>query len=137
MSVKFKAMERVNPRDLTLPRKFYASLKSGDDVSFEELSDLISKVSNLNYGQVLGALGSFIEIIEIQLKHGRPVRLNTLGTFYLTLTSNGTDTKEELSADDIKKARIRFRPGKRLQKTIRNLEYEKVNDGTNGNGQAA
>lgn len=53
MSVKFKTVERVNPRDLTLPRKFYASLKSGDDVSFEELADLISKVSNLNYGQVL------------------------------------------------------------------------------------
>lgn len=137
MSVKFKAMERVNPRDLTLPRKFYALLKSGDDVSFEELADLISKVSNLNYGQVLGALGTLIEIIEIQLKHGRPVRLNTLGTFYLTLTSNGVDAEEELSSDDIKKAKIRFRPGKRLQKMIRNLEYEKVNDGTNGNGPAA
>ena len=88
MSVKFKAVERVDPRDLTLPRKFYASLKSGDDVSFEDLAYLISKVSNLNYGQVLGALGSLIEIIELQLRHGRPVRLNTLGTFYLTLTSN-------------------------------------------------
>lgn len=78
-----------------------------------------------------------IEIIELQLKHGQPVRLNTLGTFYLTLTSNGKDTEEELSSDDIKKARIRFRPGKRLQKMIRNLEFEKVSNGANDNGQAA
>ena len=137
MSVKFKAVERVNPRDLTLPNKFYAGLKSGDDVSFEELADLISKVSNLNYGEVLGALGSLIEIIEIQIKHGRPVRLNTLGTFYLTLNSEGADTSEDLTSDYIKGSRIRFRPGKRLKKTIRNLEYVKVSNEVNGNGQVS
>ena len=136
MSVKFKAVERVNPRDVTLPKKFYAKLKSGDDVSFEELADLISKVSNLNYGEVLGMLGTLIEIIEIQLKHGRPVRLNTLGTFYLTLRSAGFDTDEELTADGIKKANIRFRPGKRLKKMIQTLDYMKVN-GENGHNPAA
>ena len=136
MSVKFKAVERVNPRDVTLPKKIYAKLKSGDDVSFEELADLISKVSNLNYGEVLGMLGTLIEIIEIQLKHGRPVRLNTLGTFYLTLRSAGFDTDEELTADGIKKANIRFRPGKRLKKMIQTLDYMKVN-GENGHNPAA
>lgn len=136
MSVKFKSVERVNPRDLTLPKKFYAKLKTGEDVSFEELADLISKVSNLNYGEVMGAMGTLIEIIEMQLRHGRPVRLNTLGTFYLTLHSAGFDTDEELSSDGIKKANIRFRPGKRLKKMIQTLDYVKVND-ENGNGQAA
>ena len=132
MSVKFKAVERVNPRDLTLPKKFYAKLKTGDNVSFEELADLISKVSNLNYSQVLGALGTLIEIIEMQLRHGRPVRLNTLGTFYLTLHSQGFDLEEELTSDGIKTANIRFRPGKRLKRMIRTLDFVKVN-GENGN----
>ena len=136
MSVKFKAVERVNPRDLTLPKKFYAKLKSGDDVSFEELAEEISKVSSLNYGEVMGALGTFIVFIEIQLSHGRPVRLSTLGTFYLSLNSEGVDTEEELTSEAIKKAHIRFRPGKRLKKLTRNLDYVKVSE-TNGNGQAA
>lgn len=137
MSVKFKAVERVNPRDVTLPKKFYAGLKSGDDVSFEELADLISKVSNLNYGDVLGALGTLIEVIDLQLKHGRAVRLNTLGTFYLTLSSDGAESAEELTSDFIKTSRIRFRPGNRLKKTINNLEFEKVKSELKGNGQAA
>ena len=136
MSVNFKAVERVNPRDLTLPKKFYAKLKSGDDVSFEELAEEISKVSSLNYGEVMGALGTLIVFIEIQLRHGRPVRLSTLGTFYLSLNSEGVDTEEELTSDAIKKAHIRFRPGKRLKKLARNLDYVKVSE-TNGNGQAA
>jgi predicted histone-like DNA-binding protein len=134
MAVMFKAVERVNPRDLTLPKKFYAKLKRGDDVSFEELADLISKVSNLNYGEVMGALGTLIEIIEMQLRHGRPVRLSTLGTFFLTLNSEGFDNDEELTSDGIKTANIRFRPGKRLKKMIKTLDFVKV---TNGNGVTA
>lgn len=93
-------------------------------------------MSILNYGEMLGALGTLIEIIDIQLRHGRPVHLNTLGTFYLTLMSEGTDTAENLTSDFIKGSRIRFRPGKRLKKMIRNLEYEKVSE-ANGNEQAA
>ena len=126
MSVNFKAVERVNPRDLTLPRKHYAQIINGDEVSFDELADLISKVSSLNYGEVLGALGTLIKIIEIQLRHGSQVHLNSLGTFYLTLISEGKDASEDLTSDNIKGARIRFRPGKRLKKMIRTLDYEKV-----------
>ena len=139
MSVKFKTVERVNPRDVTLPRKFYAKLKSGDDVSFEELADLISKVSSLNYGEGLGALGTLIDVIEMQLQHGRPVRLNTLGTFYLSLLSEGKDTSEEVTSADIRAARIRFRPGRRLKKLTRNLIFEKTSesDSINNNSQAA
>ena len=136
MSVKFKAVERVNPRDLTLPKKKYAILKSGDDVNFEELAEEISKVSNLNYGEVMGALGTLVVFIEIQLRHGRAVRLSTLGTLYLTLSSEGVDADEELTSEAIKKAHIRFRPGKRLKKLTRTLDYVKVHD-VNGNGQAA
>ena len=133
--VRFKSSERVDPRDVTLPKKFYAQIINGDDVNFDELADLISKVSNFNYGEVLGALGTLIEIIEMQLRHGRQVHLSTLGTFYLTLKSNPKENGEELTADQITGARIRFRPGKRLKKMIKTLDYEKVN--VNGNGQAA
>jgi len=134
--VRFKSAERVDPRDLTLPKKFYAQIINGDDVSFDELADLISKVSNINYGEVLGALGTLIEIIEMQLRHGRQVRLSTLGTFFLTLKSEGQEVEEELTADQISGANIRFRPGKRLKKMTKTLDFGKVN-GHNGNDQAA
>jgi hypothetical protein len=70
----------------------------------------------------------------MQLRHGRPVRLSTLGTFFLTLNSEGFDNDEELTSDGIKTANIRFRPGKRLKKMIKTLDFVKV---TNGNGVTA
>lgn len=134
--VRFKSAERVDPRDLTLPNKFYAQIIFGDDISFDELADLISKVSNLNYGEVLGALGTLIEIIEMQLRHGRQVRLSTLGTFYLTLRSEGKDAEDEVTADQITGAKIRFRPGKRFKKMIKTLDYEKVHINNGNNSEA-
>jgi hypothetical protein len=81
---------------------------------------------------VLGILGTLIEIIEMKLQYGRQVHLNSLGTIYLTLISEGQDISEEWTADQISGARIRFRPGKRLKKLAKNLEYFKVSEHVNG-----
>ena len=129
MSVNFKLVERPNPRDLTLPKKYYASIVKGDDITFDELAQLISKVSNLNYGSVVGTLATLIEVIELQLIHGRQVRLSNLGSFYLTLYSEGVENAEDFTRGNIKRAAIRFRPGKRLKKLVKNLNYDKVSNG--------
>jgi predicted histone-like DNA-binding protein len=130
MSVNYKLVERSNPRDFSLPKKQYAKIVNGDDVSFEELAKLISRVSNLNYGSVVGTLATLVDVIELQLVHGRQVRLNDLGTLYLTLSSEGVDLAEGFTSGNIRKAAIRFRPGKRLKKLTRNLTFEKVSNGT-------
>ncbi len=130
MSVNYKVVERPNPRDLALPNKYYASIINGDDTTFTELAQLISKVSNLNYGTVVGTLATLIEVIELQLIHGRQVRLSDLGTLYLTLSSDGADDKAGFTAANIRKAVIRFRPGQRLKALTQSLKFEKI---TNGN----
>ncbi len=126
MSVKFKPTQRVDPRDLTLPRKYYPQIIYGDDVSFDELADVISKMSNLNYGSVVGMLATLTEAIQLQLAHGRQVKLSGLGTFYLTLTGDGQARPEDLSSGDIKQSHLRFRPDKRLKGTLQRLDYTKV-----------
>ena len=132
MSVNYKVVERPNPRDLTLPNKYYASIVMGDNITFEELAQLISKVSNLNYGSVVGTLATLMEVIELQLIHGRQVRLSDLGTLYLTLSSEGVENAEDFTNGNIKRAAIRFRPGKRLKKLVKNLNYYKVSNGESG-----
>ena len=126
MSVNYKLVERSNPRDLTLPKKYYASIINGDDVTFDELAALIAKVSNLNYGSVIGTLATLVEVIELQLIHGRQVKLSNLGTFYLSLSSEGAEVPGDFTRDLIKKASIRFRPGRRLKRVARNLDFQKV-----------
>jgi predicted histone-like DNA-binding protein len=134
--VLYKLIERVDPRDPTLPRKFYAQLVSGDDVSFDDLVETIGKMSNLNYGDIVGVLGALIMIIEEQLKYGRPVRLGALGKFYLSLSSSGTDTAEAFTEANIRDARILFYPGRKLKKLLNQLDFQKENGNGDQNGQS-
>ena len=131
MSVSYKLVERVNPRDLTLPKKIYANIVYGDDVTFDELAQLISKMSNLNYGMVVGTLATLVEVIELQLIHCRMVRLSNLGTLYLALYSEGVEDRTTFSSGNIKKAAIRFRPGQRLKAVVNQLKFEKIGSTAN------
>jgi hypothetical protein len=79
--------------------------------------------------------GTLIEFIEMQLPHGYQVHINFLRTFCPTLISEGQDTPDALPSERISGAGIRFRPGKRLKKLAKNLDYFKVS--MNVNGQAS
>lgn len=125
MPVRYKPAARIDPAHPEKQPKYYAKPKGGNKVKFEDLIEMIRKVSNLNYGQVVGALGAFMEVLEIELQQGREVELQSIGTFYLTLGSEGVDLAEDLTIDKIKCARIRFRPGRRLKKMTKNLNYIK------------
>ena len=126
MSVKYRLIERVDPRDPTLARMFYAQIKNGDDVKYYDLVDLISQFSTFNLGDIHGVIQTLLEVIPHQLKYGRQIHLGRLGTFYLTLKSDGKPSAEEFNNSDIQSARIRFRPGVTLHKMVKTLDFEKV-----------
>ena len=126
MSVKYHVIERVNPRDLTLPRKFYAQIKYGDDVKFTDLVDLISQFSTVNYGDIHGVIHTLLQVIPHELKFGRAIHLGVFGTFYLTLNSDGKEMEEDFQNTDIRRANIRFRPGVSFRKMMKTLDFEKV-----------
>ena len=126
MSVKYRIVERVDPRDPTLPKKYYAQVKNGDDVKFHDLVDLISQFSTVNYGDVHGVIQTLIQVIPHELNYGRQIHLGDFGTFFLTIKSDGKETEDEFFNSDIKNARIRFRPGASIKKMLRTLDFEKA-----------
>jgi len=127
MSVKYNVIERVNPRDLTLPRKFYANIQYGDDVKFKDLVGLISQFSTINHGDVHGVIQTLLHVIPYELKFGRSIHLGDLGSFFLTLKSEGKETSDDFQNSDIKSAKLRFRPGVAIKKLLTTLDYERVN----------
>jgi len=60
---------------------------------------------------------------------GRTVVAGDLGTFYLTIRSEGTENEEDFSAYNIKKVSIRFRPSKYLKNRIAGVNFIKYENG--------
>lgn len=125
MGILYKALKRANPQDRTQPEKYYAAIANNGSSDFETLAEMISEQSALSPTDCLAVL-SILEVNIIrELRQGRIVRLGKLGSFQLSLNSEGVATESALTADAIKKAKILFRPSSKFREMLKSLSFNK------------
>ena len=128
MAINYVMTQRVNPRDLTAPRKFYAIAKSNGEETVRQLATEISKRSGISSAEVFAVLEAFIDLIPERIADGKIVRLGDFGSFNLTISSEGVEKAEDFNASLIKGNSLNFRPGKLIQKVLDTVEYQKASD---------
>lgn len=126
MAIKFKTQSRKNPQDMTAPEKFYAAAISNGETDMEALAEMIAYQSTLTDTDCYAVLRSLEHNIINELKQGRIVKLGSLGNFQVSISSGGKVTADEVTATDVTKSRILFRPGKKLRNLLGNLNYLKA-----------
>jgi len=126
MAVNFIAVPKVNPNDLNEPEKYYAQVVSSGDIHLRDLAKEISMMSALSVSDVTAVVETLLEIIPLKLLDGKIVRLGELGTFSLSVSSDGSGSATELTGNHIRNANIKFRPGKEFRKAVKGAEYKKI-----------
>jgi predicted histone-like DNA-binding protein len=121
-------VERRDPRDRSLPPKYYASLSNRYEIGFEELLTEITDLSTVSVGDTYNVIQSLTHLIRKHLQNGRTLKVGDLGIFYATINSDGKDTGTEVDANSIKKAQIRFRPSVKLKSAMNNLKFTRVDE---------
>ena len=124
--IQLKFLKRKNPNDLSAPEKYYAAAISEGSIDLKRLAEKIAYQSTLTPGDCYNVLSALEKNIIEELSDGRIVRLGDLGTFRLSVSSEGSDTLENAHSGMVKKARILFRPAKGLRNMLKNLNYKKV-----------
>ncbi|MBL4707533.1 MAG: DNA-binding protein [Flavobacteriales bacterium] len=123
--IKYKIIPRKNPSDRSLAAKFYVSPIHSGVVDLDRLSELISDGSTLREGDIHNVLLGMVIAISQQLADGRLVKLGKLGSFSISLNSEGAEKEEEAGAQLIKRAKIRYRPSARLKDLLKTLHFGK------------
>ena len=124
--MKFNIIQRVNPRDLAAPRKFYAVSNSVGNMDIRRVSKRIARETALSTSEVMATIESFIMVIPDLLIEGQTVTLGEFGAFRLNLSSEGTDTAEEFNINNIKGLRLNFAAGKEFKKVLKTVEFQRV-----------
>lgn len=124
MALFFKKIERINPRDTKAPKKWYATLKSIGLKKEKEIAILASEGTTLDPKEAQLAYSRFGKIVLRALLDGHTVEIEDFGTFRLTIHSEGTDKKEELTANNIKGVNIRFIPDKSTKETLQKATFK-------------
>ena len=126
MPIKIYVIERRNPLDPEAPSKFYASTKNQGDVSLNTLSKQIALMSTVSKTDVYAVLMALTEVVPSILEEGKIVRLGSLGSFRLTVSSEASLTAEEVSTHNVKQIKLRFSPSHELKKEVEGFPLEKA-----------
>jgi len=115
MSIQIKAVERGQPGIAGGgARKYYASPVHGKEVSLDGLTRGMEKTSTVSGAAIRAVLYAMVEETVIGLSEGRIIRLGDLGSLRITISSEGRNTPEEVTATAVKKAGVIFTPEKKI-----------------------
>jgi predicted histone-like DNA-binding protein len=126
MSIQIKTIAKKNPRDPAAAAKLYAHAVPRGKTDIDVMSKIISREGTVSRADVYAVIISTLEVIMNELEAGRAVYLGKLGSFSISLSSEGADTADDFTSAAVKKARIVFRPGSELKTMLKTLKYEKV-----------
>jgi predicted histone-like DNA-binding protein len=122
MSIVFNRVERVNPQDRT-KKKWYPTLKTIKKVSERDVAKEIADETTLNRKEAEMSLEQLEKVLIRNLLASNSVQIGEWGSFHLTCNGEGSDSKEAVSAQNIKNLNIRFIPGKSLRDALSAATY--------------
>jgi predicted histone-like DNA-binding protein len=127
MPVQIKSIERPQPGVVGGGvKKFYAIPVHDREVTLEGLTRAIEKTSTVNGADIRAVLYATVEEAVAGLEDGKIIRLGDLGSLRVTLSSEGKDTAEEVTAATVKRVSVIFTPGKKLREMLQNVKFTKI-----------
>mgnify|MGYP002637618666 CR=1 FL=1 len=122
--VVLKAIERLNPQDVTAVNKFYAKAISQGVIDFERLAYLVSNQCTVRESDCYAVLRALEHNIMDELKQGKVVQLGGLGNLQVGVSSHGEIDAATVSSNSVKKAHMNFRPGAKLRDMLEIMKYK-------------
>jgi predicted histone-like DNA-binding protein len=105
--------------------KFYAIPVRSGEVSTRQLAREISKRCTLSETDVRATLIALTETMQDFLHDGYSVRLDDLGRFTISATSDGYDTPEDCTPKKVRANKICFMADKELKRNLKGIEFKR------------
>ena len=98
------------------PMLYYIRQKSGNVrvMDIDTMATAIESKSALTAGDVKHTIEAFVEQLRASLTQGDKVKIDGLGTFHITLCSEGTEKEKDCTVRSIRRANVRFVADKAL-----------------------
>lgn len=121
----YKIEARKNP--MTKEVKYYGIAKSIGTITSRQIAAELAARSAMTAGDMYDTLDNLRDLITQWLIQGFTVRIDGLGTFRLTIQSNGTETADEFTPAKIRRPVVRIIAEKQLREKVNNtIHYESV-----------
>jgi predicted histone-like DNA-binding protein len=92
----------------------------------KEVAKRVADETTLNPKEAEFAVAQLFKVITDYLLNGKTVQLGELGTFRLTVSSEGVATEAEVTATQIKHVNIRFSASEALKEALKKATFTAV-----------
>lgn len=125
--IHYSVFMMPNPIHPEKDKLAYATSQVREKLSTSKfISHVASHNTVFSKGTIKGVLADIASCLREQLLNGNKIQLEGLGTFGITLSSNGAKSLDKFSATDIKKINIVFTPDSELENLIDDAVFEVV-----------
>jgi predicted histone-like DNA-binding protein len=123
MALLYNKIEKGNPSDPSAQKKWYPVLKSTKLVKEKEVAQMLAEETTLNPKEAEMAVSQLLKVVTNLLLEGNTVQLGELGSFRVTLSSEGSASPEEVSANKIERINVRFTESEALKTTMKKATF--------------
>ena len=125
--IDFSVYMMRNPQNPESPEKAYAKNQVTEIWSLDKFARHIAEHNGVySRGTVKGVLADSCECLVEQLLDGKKVKLGELGTFGISISSEGAPSLSEFTSKNIKAVNILFAPGPDFTNLIDRAEFNLV-----------
>ena len=126
-TIKYSVSMMKNPTKPEMPEKAYARVQINEVISTKKFVAHISDHNGVfSKGTVKGVTTDLVSCLREMLVAGNKVEIEGLGTFGISLSSEGADSMEKFTASNIKSVNLVFKPAAELQNLIKDATFAQV-----------
>ena len=126
--IDYSVSGRINPKEKEMPPKYYASAQTNKTVSLDEFSKHIASHGCVyKRADIAAVLTMAVDCLREMLLNGYKIELGDLGSFYVSLSSEGTLTAKEFNPiHHIKSVNVNWERGLSFQNMKEDAEFNQV-----------
>jgi predicted histone-like DNA-binding protein len=106
---------------------YYAVPVGSGMVGTREIAQRLSERSTLTSADIRATLIGLVEVMGTYLHEGYSVKLDDLGVFHLSVTSDGYASPEECMPHRVRAAKLCFRADAQIKKNLKHVRFERDN----------
>ena len=125
--INYSVNLRLNPHDLTQPKKAYANAQYTEIMDLDAFAEHIaSHGTTYSRADIYAVLILAVDCMREQLLAGRRIQLGDLGTFAVGLRSTPAETISDFSSKNITQVKVVWRAGDRFSDLLPDAEFSQV-----------
>ncbi len=106
--------------------KYYPCAVHQGEETLESLSEFVAMSSSMTVGDCYGVILNLTHAISDALAQGRIVKIDTLGSFQLTIKGTAADSPEPLGKNNINGVNVIYKPSKNFKKRLKTVDFKRV-----------